>query len=173
MLGRLSLLATDLWDSFVRIAYLDCSTGISGDMTLAALIDAGADFQQIRRGVDSLGIPGVRLEVDTVVKGGFRAQQIHIEHPEQHAHRHLSDIRQLIDEAGQITAAQKELATRISVLYSGNIFASAFSGLIAAVAGCCFVMLVQYVSPAQLDVGFSLMLGLVQTPGTPGLVLII
>ncbi|MEO1996189.1 MAG: nickel pincer cofactor biosynthesis protein LarC [Planctomycetaceae bacterium] len=113
MLGRLSVLATDLRDSFVRIAYLDCSTGISGDMTLAALIDAGADFQQIRRGVESLGIPGVRLEVDTVVKGGFRAQQIHIEHPEQHAHRHLSDIRKLIDEAGQITAAQKELATRI------------------------------------------------------------
>ena len=97
----------------MRIAYLDCSTGISGDMTLAALIDAGIDAAAIRAGIDSLRIPGVRLHVETVVKGGFRATYVRVEHPEQHAHRHLKDITRLIDAADGISPAQKDLARRI------------------------------------------------------------
>ena len=57
----------------MRIAYLDCSTGIAGDMTLAALIDAGADDGVIRAGIASLGLKGVQLKTETVVKGGFRS----------------------------------------------------------------------------------------------------
>ena len=97
----------------MRIAYLDCSTGISGDMTLAALIDAGVDADRIRAGIDSLGLSGVRLLTETVVKGGFRATYVRVEHPEQHAHRHLSDITRLIDAAHAVTEAQKRLALRI------------------------------------------------------------
>ena len=97
----------------MRIAYLDCCCGISGDMTLAALIDAGADLEQIVRGLDSLGLPDVELHVETVVKGGFRALQVQVEHPEQHAHRHLKDITKLIDGADEITKSQKTLAKKI------------------------------------------------------------
>ena len=96
----------------MRIAYLDCSTGISGDMALGALIDAGVDAEKIHRAVESLGIDGVRLDVNTVVKGGFRATKVDVRHPEQHAHRHLSDVRKLID-AAQITDRQRDLALRI------------------------------------------------------------
>ena len=39
----------------MRIAYLDCASGISGDMTLGALVDAGADLAAIQAGIDSLG----------------------------------------------------------------------------------------------------------------------
>ncbi|MCA9068447.1 MAG: nickel pincer cofactor biosynthesis protein LarC [Planctomycetaceae bacterium] len=97
----------------MRIAYLDCSTGISGDMTLAALIDAGVDAEVIRTGIASLGLEGVELKTETVIKGGFRAVYVRVEHPEQHAHRHLSDIHALIDKADAITSAQKELAKQI------------------------------------------------------------
>lgn len=97
----------------MRIAYLDCSTGISGDMTLAALIDAGVDAAAIRAGIDSLGLPGVRLETSTIVKGGFRATYVRVKHPEQHAHRHLSDIVKLIDGASAVSSRQKDLAKRI------------------------------------------------------------
>jgi len=97
----------------VRIAYLDCSTGISGDMTLGALIDAGVDVEAIRRGIDSLGLPDVRLVTQTVIKGGFRATYVRVEHPEQHAHRHLSNILQLIDAAESLSSAQRHLATEI------------------------------------------------------------
>ncbi|MGQ0635685.1 MAG: nickel pincer cofactor biosynthesis protein LarC [Planctomycetaceae bacterium] len=97
----------------VRIAYLDCSSGISGDMTVAALIDAGVDFATLRRAVDSLGLPGVHLSATEVMRSGFRATHLRVEHAEQHAHRHLSDIVQLIDRATEITAHQKDLARRI------------------------------------------------------------
>lgn len=97
----------------MRIAYLDCSTGISGDMTLAALIDAGVDESAIRAGIESLALPGVRLCTEEVLKGGFRATSVRVEHPEQHAHRHLGDITKIINAAGRISAKQKDLALKI------------------------------------------------------------
>lgn len=97
----------------MRIAYLDCATGIAGDMTLAALIDAGVDAEAIRAGIDSLGLPGVRLVVEPVVKGGFRATHVRVEHPEQHAHRHLSDILRLIENASALSDPQRARARRI------------------------------------------------------------
>ncbi len=100
-------------DETVRIAYLDCCCGISGDMTLAALIDAGVDVEAITRGIESLGLPDVELHVDTVVKGGFRALHVEVQHPEQHAHRHLRDITKLIDGAAALTERQKSLAKKI------------------------------------------------------------
>ncbi len=42
--------------SAMKIAYLDCLSGISGDMTLGALIDAGVDPAAIQAGLDSLGL---------------------------------------------------------------------------------------------------------------------
>jgi uncharacterized protein (TIGR00299 family) protein len=53
----------------VKALHFDCFSGISGDMTLAALIDAGADAETIRAGLDSLGLP-IRLEIEKVRKGG-------------------------------------------------------------------------------------------------------
>jgi pyridinium-3,5-bisthiocarboxylic acid mononucleotide nickel chelatase len=97
----------------VRIAYLDCSSGISGDMTVAALIDVGVDFQAIRAGVESLGLTGVRLSTETVMRCGFRGTYLKIEHPEQHAHRHYQEICRIIDGASALTPRQKELARRI------------------------------------------------------------
>ncbi|MBL9123441.1 MAG: nickel pincer cofactor biosynthesis protein LarC [Planctomycetaceae bacterium] len=95
----------------MRIAYLDCASGISGDMTLGALIDAGADRQVIAAGIDSLGLP-CRLAIADVKKKGFRATHVTVEHEPQHAHRHLHHIVDLIDKS-QITATQKDLAKRI------------------------------------------------------------
>jgi uncharacterized protein (TIGR00299 family) protein len=96
----------------MRIAYLDCASGISGDMSLGALIDAGADLAVIQAGIDSLGLPGCRLIATEVKKRGFRATQITIEYEPEHKHRHLRHITAMID-ASTLTARQKELATRI------------------------------------------------------------
>lgn len=91
-------------------AYLDCATGISGDMTLGALIDAGVDPQRIQDAIDSLGLGGVQLRVEQTHKAGFRATKIFIDHPPQHAHRHLSDIQQMIVGSDVLIPTQKELA---------------------------------------------------------------
>ena len=97
----------------MRIAFLDCASGISGDMTVAALIDAGLDAELIRAGVASLNLPGVTLHVEEVMRGGFRAKHFRVEHPEQHAHRHLSDIQRIINKSDGLTDNQRDLALRI------------------------------------------------------------
>ncbi|MFV0446823.1 MAG: nickel pincer cofactor biosynthesis protein LarC, partial [Planctomycetaceae bacterium] len=98
----------------MRVAYLDCATGISGDMTLGALLDAGVDRQALLEAIDALNLTGVTLEIRSVVKGGFRATKVNVRHPEQHAHRHLSDIQQILEEAGPaLKTSQKDLALQI------------------------------------------------------------
>ena len=97
----------------MKIAHLDCSTGISGDMTVAALLDCGIDAEALQSGIQSLQLPDVELKIAPIVKRGFRSTYIRINHPEQHAHRHLADIAEIIERADAITPAQKQLATRI------------------------------------------------------------
>lgn len=97
----------------MRLAYLDCATGISGDMTLAALVDAGVDAAAIRAGIDSLKLPGVSVEWKPVTRCGFRALHLEVRHPEQHAHRRLADIFKLIDAADRLTPSQRQLAKDI------------------------------------------------------------
>ena len=92
----------------MRIAYLDCASGISGDMTVAALIDAGVDLAAIKAGIDSLQLPGVSLHVEEVLRGGFRAKHLRVEHPEQHAHRHLADVQKIINRSEILTDDQRD-----------------------------------------------------------------
>lgn len=95
-----------------RIAYFDCQSGISGDMILAALIDAGIDLDVLNQAVGSLGLPEVRLTLREVKKMGFRAAQVVVEHPHEHAHRHLHHITAMI-ERGSLTERQKTLAAKV------------------------------------------------------------
>ena len=97
----------------MKIAYLDCMSGISGDMTLGALVDAGVDLSAIQAGIDSLGLPDCRLMATEVKKKGFRATSVTVEHEPEHAHRHLHHITDMIDASDVITPSQKELAKRI------------------------------------------------------------
>jgi uncharacterized protein (TIGR00299 family) protein len=94
----------------VKFAYLDCSSGISGDMTLAALIDAGVDAAAIQHGIASLGLDGVQLKVSETIRCGFRATYIKVEHPPQHVHRNLQDILGIIDRGSALSAKQKARA---------------------------------------------------------------
>src|SRR3954462_6651736 len=94
------------------IAYLDCASGISGDMTLGALVDAGADLAAIQSGIDSLGLPSCRLLRSEVKKQGFRGTQITVEHEPEHKHRHLHHITAMID-GSSLGERQKTLAKRI------------------------------------------------------------
>jgi len=80
-------------------------------MTLAALLDAGVDAEAVRQGVASLGLP-IRLDVAKVRKGGFAATQITIEAPEEHTHRHLPDVEEILHR-GRLTPSQRDLALRI------------------------------------------------------------
>jgi pyridinium-3,5-bisthiocarboxylic acid mononucleotide nickel chelatase len=95
----------------VRIGYFDCFSGISGDMTLGALVDAGVDRRAIVAAVESLGLP-CALGFETVRRGGFRATYARVEAGHEHVHRRMRHIEEIIDR-GQLTPQQKELALRI------------------------------------------------------------
>ncbi len=96
----------------MKIAYLDCLSGVSGDMMLGALVDAGADLAAIQSGIDSLGLPSCRLEAQEVKKKGFRAIKVNVVHEPEHKHRHLHHITGMID-ASRLSPSQKDLAKRI------------------------------------------------------------
>jgi pyridinium-3,5-bisthiocarboxylic acid mononucleotide nickel chelatase len=95
-----------------KLAYLDCGSGISGDMTLGVLVDAGVDLAALNAAVGSLGLPGCRLVAREVRKNGFRATQVTVEYEPEHKHRHLHHILAMID-AGCLSVRQKDLAGRI------------------------------------------------------------
>jgi uncharacterized protein (TIGR00299 family) protein len=95
----------------MKALHFDCFSGISGDMTLGALIDAGVDADAIRSAIDSLGLP-IRLEIEKVRKGGFAATHVHVEAPEETAHRFLPEIEEILHR-GQLTDRQRGLAVRI------------------------------------------------------------
>jgi uncharacterized protein (TIGR00299 family) protein len=94
------------------LAYLDCSSGISGDMALAALIDAGAALERINDALGSLGLPGCRLTTEEVKRGGFRALKARVEADPESVLRHLGEITARID-AGRLNPRQKQWAKRI------------------------------------------------------------
>jgi pyridinium-3,5-bisthiocarboxylic acid mononucleotide nickel chelatase len=95
----------------VRVAHFDCFSGISGDMTLAALLDLGVDRDAICTGIRSLGLP-IEIEIESVRKGGFASTYVHVEAPRQDSHRYLPEIREILSR-GQLTASQLDLALRI------------------------------------------------------------
>ena len=76
--------------------YLECYSGISGDMTVAALLDLGADQQVLLEGLESLNLPGYQLKIGRVKKNGIDACDFDVildepEHHHDHEHEHHHD----------------------------------------------------------------------------------
>jgi pyridinium-3,5-bisthiocarboxylic acid mononucleotide nickel chelatase len=74
----------------MKILYLDCQSGISGDMTLSALIDLGANITYITDHLEKLPIDSFSLNVKQVVKKGISSKQLvlHFDEPVEHHHHH-------------------------------------------------------------------------------------
>ena len=96
----------------MKTLYLDCASGISGDMMLAAWSMPARTWRHIQAGIESLGLDDCRLELTEVKRHAFRAAKIHVQHPPEHAHRHLHHITDMIQRS-QLSQAQQDLACRI------------------------------------------------------------
>jgi uncharacterized protein (TIGR00299 family) protein len=92
----------------VKIGYLECPTGIAGDMCLGALIDCGVPWQYLVDRLQSLGIEHeYYLRAEKVIRNGQSATKIHVDldhkhdrHDEHHHYvRHLPQIQGLIENA--------------------------------------------------------------------------
>lgn len=80
-----------------RMAYFDCFSGISGDMALGALIDAGLDLDQLRTELSKLNVGGWEIAAERRVRYGIAGTHLRVSTAEQTAHRHLSDIAAILN----------------------------------------------------------------------------
>src|SRR3954469_94590 len=95
----------------VRVAHFDCFSGVSGDMVLGAVIDAGVPADAIRAALDSLSLP-IKLETERVKRCGFAATKATVEAADQEDYRFLPDVEAILAK-GALTPKQRELATTI------------------------------------------------------------
>ena len=97
----------------MKIAYLDLFCGLSGDMTLGALVDAGLPLADLKRGLAKLPLKGYSLRAKKVLKGAVAATKVDVLVP-QHGHHHtpLRDILRLLKKSG-LPAAVKASAEEV------------------------------------------------------------
>ena len=95
----------------MRVAILDPAAGISGDMTLGALLSLGVPATWLEELPARLGLAGVRVAVRDVRRSGVGCKQVEFAIPEQPHGRHVSELVQLVERA-PLTTAVKERAVR-------------------------------------------------------------
>ncbi|MFC1631328.1 nickel pincer cofactor biosynthesis protein LarC [Candidatus Omnitrophota bacterium] len=84
----------------MKVAYFDCFSGISGDMVLGALIDAGLNLQQLKAELKKLDLSGYRIKTEQVLRGGIAGTKFNITTVKQTQKRNLRDILRLIEKSG-------------------------------------------------------------------------
>ncbi len=94
----------------MKTAYFDCFAGASGDMILGALLDAGLDVEDLRRGLSGLPIRDFAVDVESVEKGGIGGSQVTVVCGESHhhEHRHLRDLESIVKGSGLRSATQEK-----------------------------------------------------------------
>ena len=90
-----------------RIAYFDCCAGASGDMILAALLDAGLPLTELQAGLDALHLP-ITVQVEGVHKGAIRATQVCVVAEDDAHSRTLAEIEALVSAADLPEIARAE-----------------------------------------------------------------
>jgi len=94
------------------IAYIDCFSGISGDMFLGALLDAGLPVVELRSQLALLDLDGYTLTVDKKTCGTIAATTLSVQTVERHPHRSWGDIQQIIA-TSRLTEPVKKTALAI------------------------------------------------------------
>lgn len=96
----------------MRTLYFDCFAGASGDMILGATVAAGVDPHALREQLALLNVEGFEIDFETTDRSGLSATYARVVTTDQSKHRHLSDIRRIIEASG-VTDGVKELSIRI------------------------------------------------------------
>ena len=121
-----------------KTLYLECFSGISGDMTVGALLDLGVEEEVLQKALESLPLSGYTTRISTVEKSGIRARDFDVileeenfdhdmeylygrdpelaerahHHGHEHSHRSMADIRKILEESA-LTGGAKEIALKI------------------------------------------------------------
>jgi hypothetical protein len=93
------------------IAYLDCFSGISGDMLLGALVDAGLAIADLRADLSRLPLHGYEVTAERVQKQGIAGTLVRVQAEPSHTHRGLHDILDIL-RAGSLPPEVSAAAAR-------------------------------------------------------------
>jgi uncharacterized protein (TIGR00299 family) protein len=96
----------------MKLAYFDCFSGISGDMTLGALVDAGCAVEHLRAELGGLKVQGWELTAEKVWKNGMAATYVRVKTEDQSKHRSLSAILEILEKS-RLAAEVRERAGAI------------------------------------------------------------
>lgn len=109
------------------IGWLDCSSGVAGDMLLAALVDAGVPLDTMQHAVDAIAPEPVSLRVEEVRRAALRATQVQVDAVESTTPRTWAQIRDLLDDnllsadvATRARGAFERLATAEARVHGGR-----------------------------------------------------
>jgi uncharacterized protein (TIGR00299 family) protein len=83
----------------VTTAWFHCFSGIAGDMALGALVDAGADLDEVRALCERLPVPGWELTAEPVLRCGIAGTKVHVQAEETSVVRTAGHITALVEEA--------------------------------------------------------------------------
>ena len=78
-----------------RVLFVDCASGVSGDMVLGALVDVGVPLRSLRTELGKLGVEGFRLARSVATRGGIRGTRIRVETPGDRGYRHWADFERI------------------------------------------------------------------------------
>lgn len=129
-----------------KALYFDCASGISGDMSVAALLDLSTDKKMLLDTLDSLNLSGYKIEISEVEKSGIAACDFNVildknhenhdhdmeylhgqnhehDHTHHHEHRRLPDILSILENSN-MSAGAKAIASKIfQILAQGEALA--------------------------------------------------
>jgi uncharacterized protein (TIGR00299 family) protein len=92
----------------MTVAYFDCFSGISGNMVLGALLDAGLESARLESELARLGLEGYQLVVEQVWRQGLKGTWVQVKVAEQGVQRHLHDIEAIIEESDLPAAVKSQ-----------------------------------------------------------------
>lgn len=101
----------------MKIAYLDCISGISGDMTLSALVACGVPESHIKAEIKKLGLQNYSINFSKIIKNHIEAYTVDIEFDEsKQPHRSYTNIIKLITDSGLKESVKEKTTTAFTIL---------------------------------------------------------
>jgi uncharacterized protein (TIGR00299 family) protein len=98
------------------IAYLDCFSGISGDMLLGALVDAGWPLERLQAVVESLQLDNVQVQTSRTSKHGIAGTLIRVVAPRDQVARGRDDLVEMVRRAGLAKPVEEQATAVINIL---------------------------------------------------------
>jgi pyridinium-3,5-bisthiocarboxylic acid mononucleotide nickel chelatase len=95
----------------MKVAYFDCFSGISGDMTLGALVGAGVPLEHLRSELKGLDLPGWKISAQKVWKNGMAATYVRVDAEDTQTHRSLTAILEILERSRLVDSVKQRVTT--------------------------------------------------------------